>query len=92
MATFYNLNLVASTYGSGTYNGSTYNGTATTGSTSGGTAGRSGGGSLSNTGVAIAGIVTLAALILLVAMAVRIWRRPAKKLATETVESDENQR
>jgi len=40
--------------------------------------------------VAIAGVVTLAAVILLVAMVVRIWKRPAKKLATETVESDKN--
>jgi hypothetical protein len=78
-----NLNLLASTYGTGDYDGSTYNGqTTTTGS------GANGGG-LTNTGVMIAGVVTLAALILLVAVVVRIWRRPAKQTAEViTVESD----
>jgi hypothetical protein len=67
MATIQYLYLVASTYGSGPYNGGNYNGTD---SASGG---------LSNTGIALGLIVGAAALILLVALAVRIMKRPARK-------------
>lgn len=85
MMAYYALNFLASTYGSGDYGTSTYNGTtATSGTTSTG----SGSGTLSNTGIAIVSIVSVAAVILLVAMAVRIWRRP--KRAAETVESDDD--
>ncbi|HSX06214.1 MAG TPA: hypothetical protein VLG92_00650 [Candidatus Saccharimonadia bacterium] len=69
-ALFYNL-VFASVYGSGAYSSSTYNGT------NGGAA--AGSGSLSNTGIAVAIIVTIAAVLLLIAMAVRIWKRPSKK-------------
>lgn len=84
--TFYLLNYLASTYGTSSYNVATY------GTSSGASSGSSTGPSaspLTNTGVAIAGIVTLAALILLAAMAVRIWKRPAKQ-ATVPVESDDD--
>jgi hypothetical protein len=64
----------ASTYGSGDYNTSVYNGTTST-STGTGT----NGGVLTNTGIAIAGIVTIACVIIFIAMAVKIWKRPAKK-------------
>lgn len=80
---FYRLNVLASTYGSSSYSSSSYNGQATTGSGTG--TGASGHGNLSNTGVAIVSIITLAAVILLTAMVVRIWRRPAK--VTEPVEA-----
>lgn len=72
--TYYNLRF-ASTYGSGKYDSATYNGTTTT-STSGGTGSS---GTLPNTGVAVVGIVTVAATLLLIALVVRVWRRPAKK-------------
>lgn len=64
----------ASTYGSGAYNSDNYNGSA--------------GGHLVSTGVLVAGIVTLASLILLTALVVRIWRRPKKALVAETVEQE----
>jgi hypothetical protein len=61
--------VLASTYGSGGYSISTYNGQAASGN------------SLTDTGIAIASIVTLAAVILLVTIVVRIWKRPGKQIA-----------
>lgn len=75
MQTTYYTSLLASTYGSSQYNTDVYNGSTRTGTGSGG----SNGDSLTNTGIAIASVVTLAAVILLVAMVVRIWKRPSKK-------------
>ena len=75
--TYFFLQLIASTYGSGSYNSATYNGGSSSGS-----------GSLSDTGIAIASIVTAAAVILLAAIVVHIWKRPAKT-ALETVRTDE---
>lgn len=77
--------LLASTYGSGSYDSSTYDGSGTTTMTTGdsGSTGATGsnGGSLSNTGIAVVGIVSLAAAILLAAMIVRVWKRPSKRAA-----------
>jgi len=78
MTTAFLLSLVASTYGSGTYNSSSYNGSAATSGASGGP--------LTNTGIMIGLIIGVSALILLVAMFVRIWKRPSRKQA----ESEEN--
>jgi hypothetical protein len=72
------LSLFAATYGSNAYDTSTYGGNVTTQTSTGGAAG--GGLQLSNTGIAIASIVTIACLILLVAILVRVWRRPAKNV------------
>lgn len=77
--------LVATTYGAGTYDTNNYNGTSTTTTTGAGN-----GGTLSNTGVAIAGIVTVAAVLLLAAVAIRLWRRPSKKVQAVPVESDDS--
>jgi hypothetical protein len=77
---YHTLLTLASTYGSGNYSDSSYNGAAASAST--------GGGSLSDTGIAIASIVTAAAVILLAAIVIRIWRRP-KKVA-EPVEIDDS--
>ncbi len=66
-------------YGSGAYSSCTYNGTNCQNTSGSG----SGNGSLVNTGVAVAGIVTLACLIALVAVLVRFWRRPAKAVPQE---------
>jgi hypothetical protein len=74
--TYHFLNLIASTYGSGSYNSSTYNGQST------------GSGSLTDTGIAITSIVTAAVVILLLAIVVRIWKRPAKAVL-EPVRTDE---
>ena len=57
---------LASTYGTGSYNNSAYNGASTSSG-------------LTDTVIAIASIVTIAAVILLVAMVVRIWKRPDKR-------------
>ncbi|HSX30787.1 MAG TPA: hypothetical protein VLE99_02620 [Candidatus Saccharimonadales bacterium] len=62
MTTVYYHWLLAATYGRGPYNTSTYGGSGT----------------LTNTGIAVVGIVAIAATILLVAMIVRVWRRPRK--------------
>ncbi|MFA5004317.1 MAG: hypothetical protein WC498_03525 [Candidatus Saccharimonadales bacterium] len=60
----------ACAYGSGSYQ---QNGTCGTTTTPGN------GSSLTNTGIAVAAIVTVACVILLVAIVVRIWKRPNKK-------------
>jgi len=67
ISVFYNL-VLASTYGSHAYNTLNYNGSNQT----------SGSGGLTNTGIAVATIVTVSALILLTALLVRIWKRPSK--------------
>lgn len=79
-------NYFASTYGSGAYDSSTYNGSTQSGSTASSAAG----GTLTDTGIALASIVTLACLVLLVAVAVRIWKRPARQLATQPVMTSRN--
>lgn len=82
--------ILASAYGSGSYDSSTYNGNAATSTSSGATGSTgSGGGTLSNTGIAVLGVVSLAATILLIAMVVRIWKRPGKQVAVETVDDTE---
>lgn len=69
ISVYYNFVLLASTYGSGAYDTGNYNGTGTSAANSG---------SLSNTGIAVAAIVTVAAVLLLTAMVVRIWKRKPK--------------
>jgi len=76
MTILYHALLLASTYGSGPYNSYNYDGTNAPGAASGG--------GLTNTGIAIGLIVGVAALILLIAMAVRIWKRPARKQDDES--------
>jgi hypothetical protein len=79
MTTLYIYNTFASTYGSGQYDANNYNGTATSGTGADG----SGSSTLSNTGVMIGLIVGAAAAILLIAMIVRIWKRPKRAAKTE---------
>jgi hypothetical protein len=87
MTTFYRIPNFASTYGSGSYDVGNYNGTNVTTTGSGtGTSGTGSGSALSNTGVLVGMIVGVAAATLLIAMVVRIWRRP--KRAPVTVSSD----
>lgn len=83
MNTFY----FASTYNSGAYGASTYqNGTtttsssATTGTTAGNGAPR---GVLTNTGFDVALAVTAAAVLCLIAVLVRFWKRPAAPASAE---------
>jgi hypothetical protein len=64
----------ADVYGAGTYNESEYSATGTTTTTT-----TDGNSTLVNTGVFVLGFVTLAAVILLVALVIRVWRRPAKQ-------------
>jgi hypothetical protein len=72
----------AQAYGNGSYNSCTYN------CVNGQSTGTPSGGSLVNTGVAVAGVVTLACLILLVAVLVRVWRKPAKTVVQEATAED----
>jgi hypothetical protein len=72
-----------STYGSGAYNSSAACGASTT-------SGSGSNGTLTNTGIMVSVIVGVAALLLLVAILVRFWRRPAQ-LATVPVTEDEPQ-
>jgi hypothetical protein len=73
MTTLY-YSILASVYSSGAYSSSNYDGTNAAGTSSG---------SLTNTGILIGLIVGTAALLLLIAMAVRIWKRPARKSEDE---------
>jgi predicted MFS family arabinose efflux permease len=68
----------AQVYGAGSYNSSTYSGSSTTASNAGG--------GLTNTGVAIATIATVAAVLLLIAIVVRIWHRPNKNATSDNSE------
>ncbi len=86
---------VAQAYGQGTYGSCTYSATTSCttssggGGTSGSTAGNSSSGGLVNTGVAVVAFVTLACLIIFVAMVVRFWKRsPKAKPEVQEVESD----
>ena len=67
----------AATYGDNSYNTSTYGGSTTQTTT-----GADAGGGLSNTGIAVASFVTIACVVLLVAVIVRFWRRSAKNTNT----------
>jgi hypothetical protein len=73
---------LAQVYSEGDYDTSVYGGATTT--TTEGTPTTPAGGGLVNTGVAIAGFVTLACVVLLAAIVVRVWRRGNKKAAVET--------
>jgi hypothetical protein len=87
----------ADVYGSNAYSDGTYACNMQTHTGTGCTAGSStGGGSssnpLANTGVLVALIVAVACLLLLVAVLVRFWRRPAKGRAkSEAVAAGSNQ-
>lgn len=89
MSKYYTTNF-AQAYGEGAYGACEYNDTTSCTTSGGGTggnndAGTGAGGQLTDTGFAIVAIVTLAAILMLVAIIVRVWRRSAKKPATETV-------
>jgi hypothetical protein len=73
---------VADVYGSGTFGGCDYNSSTCTN-------GAGGTGGLANTGVILIGIATLACLIILVAIVVRVWRRPAKPAVQEAVANED---
>lgn len=63
----------ADVYGGGTYNQSSYNATGKTTTTT--TTAAAGGSKLADTGVYVIGIITVASLIILAAIVVRIVRR-----------------
>jgi uncharacterized iron-regulated membrane protein len=73
--TMYEYTYLAEAYGSGDYNNCSYT-TSASCSTSGSTG--NAGSSLANTGLLIAVVVTLACIIIFVAVLVRWWRRPRK--------------
>ncbi len=73
---------MAAPYGSCAYNSSQYtkNGEVCGATTTNGASGSAGGGNsggLANTGVWVLGFAVLATMILLAALVVRVWRRPA---------------
>jgi hypothetical protein len=71
--------LFGSTYGCGTYNSSTYNASCSGTSTSTtNNSSSTSGGTLTNTGLDIAVGVTLACVIIFVALAVKFWKKPKK--------------
>jgi hypothetical protein len=76
MTTFLVTTFLASVYGAGGYNANNYNGTDAV--SAGGAA--ASGGSLSNTGILIGLIVGISALLALIAMMIRIWRRPKRAI------------
>lgn len=90
---YYTINF-AQAYGQDSYGDCQYNDTTacttsgggnTGGGDTGAGAGGASGGQLTDTGFAIVAIVTLAAILMLVAIVVRVWRRSAKTLAPERV-------
>lgn len=94
--TFYTINFTnfAQAYGENAYGECTYNDTTSCTTTGGGSTGgsSSNGGSasgLENTGLLIAVIVTVACVIAMAAIIVRVMRRSNKKPALEAVPTDE---
>ena len=80
----------AQAYGQGTYSSCSYNDSTSCTTSGSGTSGSgTSNGGLADTGLAIAVIVTLACLIVFVAMMVRIWRRPSRKPVAEVVPEDD---
>lgn len=79
----------AQAYGEGAYGAGTYSCTAQQQQdgqcTAASTSGNGGNGDLSNTGVAVVGIITLACLLIFAALVIRLWRRP--KLAAQKAET-----
>ncbi len=71
----------AQTYGSGAYGACTYQSATTCSTSVGGGSSPSSGGGLVNTGFMVLMIVTLACLLIFVALFVRFWRR--RKLAPQ---------
>lgn len=81
----------AQAYGEGAYGSCDYSEGETTAGVCAGAGtgtGNSSGGGLADTGIAIAGIVTLACLLIFVALIVRVWRRKSALQEAE-VASDE---
>lgn len=72
---YYYLTYLASVYGAGDYGSSLYS--CTTQEQQAGTCGTNSS-TLVNTGIAVAGFVTLACLIIFVALVVRVWKRKKK--------------
>ncbi len=66
----------ASTYGSDPYGSATYNGAAQSDATTQSTTPTAGGGMLANTGFDVLLAVSLACLIIFVALLIRFWKRP----------------
>lgn len=92
MNKYYTVNF-AQAYGESTYSACTYNDTTSCetssgGGSSGSGSGSSNGGGLANTGIMVIAFVTLACLIIFVALVARLWRRPSKKLATAEVATE----
>lgn len=73
---------LAATYSGGAYGSSTYDGT-TAASTGASIASNTS--DLTNTGIAVASITTIAVAILLIALAVRIWKHPGKHTKAQRV-------
>jgi hypothetical protein len=68
------ISLFASVYGSGAYDSSTYNGAQSSTSSSSSV--------LTNTGFDIALIVTVACVLALLAIIVRVWKRPKRSVSS----------
>jgi hypothetical protein len=79
----------AQAYGQGDYGNCTYNENTSQCITSAGagTGGsNNGGGGLANTGISLVALLTIACLIVFVALMVRIWRRKPATQEVETIE------
>jgi hypothetical protein len=83
MTTVFVLSILASVYGSNPYNTGNYNGISDGSST--------GNGPLTNTGVWVAMIIGVAALLVLLAMFVRIWRRPKRTRQADASDDESTQ-
>ena len=94
--------MVGHAYGEGSYGECVYNNTESCNTSGGGTGTGTGSGSntdtnggsgqLTDTGFMVVLIMTLACVLLLTALIVRIWRRPARKAIAQEISVDNSER
>jgi hypothetical protein len=83
-------NTFADVYGSGTYSNGTYGcDSTTTTCTNASSTAANGGNSLANTGILVGLVVGVAAVLLLVVVLVRFWRRPVRSAEAVPIEADD---
>lgn len=78
----------AQAYGQGTYSSCNYNDSVSCTTSGGSGSGSSSSGTLTNTGIMVLLIVSIACLIIFIALIVRFWRRPKRAKSLDSAEQD----